>query len=1356
MGSGSRSPSQVISLPQGGGALRGIGEKFSADPFTGTGRVEVPVAVPAGRNGLAPALSLAYSTATPNGPLGLGWALDVPGVTRLTSRGVPRYRDELDTFVLSGAEDLVPAGAAGGGAVAYRPRTEGLFARILHRTGVADLWEVTAGDGLVSTYATVVADPAARHRIAGWRLTSTRDPFGNTVLYEYLADEGHDGAHRWSQPLLHRISYADQEDERGARPLVTVTFEYGPREDSFSDYRSGFEIRTTRLLRKMTTATHADADRPVRRYELDYSADHHSGVSLLRSVSILGFDDDGAAHGDLPPLRFDYSGFEPVTRRRFHRVGGREAPTAPLSNPGVELVDLTGDGLPDVLQLDGVARYWRNVGGGRLEAPRPLTAVPAGLSLAQAGVQVLDSDGDSRPDLLVTAGGRYESFPLRRDATWGRRVLARQAPTFALDDPQVRLLDLTGDGVTDAVRSGTRLECWFHDRELGWSGPVPASTADPSGLPQVSFTDPRVRLADMTGDGLQDLVLVHSNAVTYWPNLGRGRFGQRVRMTGGPALPTEYDPSRLLLGDLDGDGAADLAHVGSDGVTVWVNRTGNGWSEPTLVRGTPASTDSDDLRIVDFLGTGTGSIVWSRAGDGRRASMHVLDLTGGSKPRLLTGLDNGVGAVTRIGYVPSTAFSRQDESVPSTRWRTALPFVVPVVDRVDVRDGVTGSTLTTRYRYRHGHWDGHEREFRGFGCVEQLDAESTVDGGPAASPPTLLRTWFHLGPVSEHGDRWQELDLSDSWWSGDPARLAPDPTLGRPLEDGGGGPPDARGTRDGLRALRGRVLRSELYALDASGLADRPYTVVEHDHGVRLEQDGAGGPPVLFPYERTVRTTQWERGDDPLTSLTAYRDHDEHGHPRRTTSVALPRRSRRRTPVTAAFVGTVEPDDTRVLATHTRTSYARRDGLHVHDRVAGVRTFELRDAPGVDETEPDDVSRVLTDQVSAALEVVRLFDRLAPDDVRLTGHVVHHYDGPAFEGLPSGELGDHGALVRTETLAFTDDLLNRVYGDWRPTHLGGQAEAPAGAPEGFGRDLGYRHEPGDGVHVAGWYADTLRCAYDVQGARTAGQPVRGLVVALQDPLRNETRITADAYGLFPASVVQTQLETRAEYDYRAGQPRCVTDPNGHSTCFRYHPLGLLAASWRRGRNGEGGTEDQPDVEHEYRLDAFEGQHLPVWVHTRRRIWFAADEVSDEVIEAREYSDGFGRLVQARLQADELAFGGAGDDVGLLVIGADGEPKPVPGRAAGPAVGHRDPDRVVVSGWQFHDDKGRVVERYEPFFGSGWDYSGEQRRGAVTRMSYDPRGRLLRVVNPDGSERRDVPGTPQDLSRPTSSSPARGP
>ena len=61
------SPAEVINSPKGGGALQGIGEKFSPDLFTGTGNFTVPIALPPSRNGFEPRLSLVYSTGSANG-----------------------------------------------------------------------------------------------------------------------------------------------------------------------------------------------------------------------------------------------------------------------------------------------------------------------------------------------------------------------------------------------------------------------------------------------------------------------------------------------------------------------------------------------------------------------------------------------------------------------------------------------------------------------------------------------------------------------------------------------------------------------------------------------------------------------------------------------------------------------------------------------------------------------------------------------------------------------------------------------------------------------------------------------------------------------------------------------------------------------------------------------------------------------------------------------------------------------------------------------------------------------------------------------------------------------------------------
>jgi hypothetical protein len=102
---------RALSLPKGGGAIRGIGEKFSVNPVTGTGSLTVPIFFSPGRSDFFPKVSLSYDSGAGNGPFALGWHLSIPSITRKTDKGLPLYDDasESDVFILSDAEDLMPA-----------------------------------------------------------------------------------------------------------------------------------------------------------------------------------------------------------------------------------------------------------------------------------------------------------------------------------------------------------------------------------------------------------------------------------------------------------------------------------------------------------------------------------------------------------------------------------------------------------------------------------------------------------------------------------------------------------------------------------------------------------------------------------------------------------------------------------------------------------------------------------------------------------------------------------------------------------------------------------------------------------------------------------------------------------------------------------------------------------------------------------------------------------------------------------------------------------------------------------------------------------------------------------------------
>ncbi|MGR9117382.1 MAG: SpvB/TcaC N-terminal domain-containing protein, partial [Gammaproteobacteria bacterium] len=205
-----------ISLPKGGGAIKGIGEKFAANPVTGTGSMTIPIATSPGRSGFGPALSLSYDSGAGNGPFGLGWNLSLPAITRKTDKGLPKYQDadESDVFILSGTEDLVPEleEKSDGSWVLeddeqrtvqgesyrirrYRPRIEGLFARIERWTNTRTYeahWRSISKDNITTTYGRSLESrvqdpdaPANTQRIFSWLICESYDDKGNAILYHY-------------------------------------------------------------------------------------------------------------------------------------------------------------------------------------------------------------------------------------------------------------------------------------------------------------------------------------------------------------------------------------------------------------------------------------------------------------------------------------------------------------------------------------------------------------------------------------------------------------------------------------------------------------------------------------------------------------------------------------------------------------------------------------------------------------------------------------------------------------------------------------------------------------------------------------------------------------------------------------------------------------------------------------------------------------------------------------------------------------------------------------------------------------------------------------------------------------------
>jgi len=616
------------------------------------------------------------------------------------------------------------------------------------------------------------------------------------------------------------------------------------------------------------------------------------------------------------------------------------------------------------------------------------------------------------------------------------------------------------------------------------------------------------------------------------------------------------------------------------------------------------------------------------------------------------------------------------------------------------------------------------------------------------SPPLETRTWFHQGPVGDEFGDWYELDYRDEFWVDDPQVL----TRTQAIQDLLKGVP-RRAKRDAFRALRGSILRTELYAFDGTELQDRPYTVTESIHGVREESplpEGdperssfAGRKPIFFSFALAERTTQWERGQEPMTQFKFMGDHDVYGQMLSQIGIAVPRDRDFRVEATAS--------QSPYLSTYSETKFAQRDDAQkfIVDRVAQTTTYEI-----------------LNDGRST---VFQLWDSLQANTAsrKIIGQTLSFYDGEAFQGLGFRQVGDFGALVRSLTLVMTEEDLKNAYDvDMdRPPYLINPVNWTADYPQEFRDQLptlaGYAFQPGGAgsPFAAGYYSIAERRSYDFH---SPGVETRGLVKVMRDPLGRDTTIEYDddepnrPYRLLPTKVTDpVGLETQAVYDYRILQHKIVTDANTNQIEFRFTPLGLLKETWVKGSPAKTeGDRVRPSILMEYGFLVFENSPVenrqPIFVRSIQQIHHDTETdvpllKRDETITTVEYSDGFGRLLQTRTQAEDVTFGNTiFGDAGLPLAQATANQDAV-GKA--PCTGGI--ESVVVSGWQTYDNKGRVVEKYEPFFDCSWEYvqPTTAQLGQKIVMFYDPRGQVIRTLNPDSSEQQVIYGVPEDLSTP---------
>lgn len=922
--------------------------------------------------------------------------------------------------------------------------------------------------------------------------------------------------------------------------------------------------------------------------------------------------------------------------------------------------------------------------------------------------------------------------------------------------------------------------------------------------PHLIFADgtESIYLADMSGDGLTDLVRIRNGEVCYWPNLGYCRFGAKVTMDLPSSSdlpyfdnPDQFDNKRIRLADIDGSGTTDIIYLHRDGVRLYFNQSGNSWSAPNPLNVFPRVDDIVSIIPIDLLGNGTACLVWSSPLPSDACKpMRYVNLMGGhkpdleaqqqdrevQKPHLLELVKNNLGAETRVYYAPSTKFYLQDKR-DGKPWITRLPFPVHVVERVETYDRISRNRFVSRYAYHHGYFDGEEREFRGFGMVEQWDTEeigtvpeeqnsslATNLGSASFVPPIHSKTWFHTGAYQEAGKISQHLAHEyygapkktdadyDKKWKSFESTLLPDtiplPEL-TPSEE-----------REACRALKGSMLRQETYSDDAPlgapqeivERANTPYAVTEQNFTIEtVQKQGSNCHAVFFIHSREALSYHYERNpDDPRIGHAMTLEVDKYGNVLKSVAIGY---GRKQSPLAEQ---SDRDKQTRTLITYTENSVTNAidditiDDITNHDDYrtplpSETRIYELHSDPSTNGYKPSGVNgffqcKDFVEKVDGKLHLISSgkyevdYELILTQDKtrRLIEDVRTLYRKDDLTGLLDfGKLEPLALPGESYKLAFTPGLVKEVYGG-RVTDAMLETE---------GR---YVHSEGD----KNWWIPSGKVFYSPKEDDTPDDELTTahkhffLPRRFCDPFGNSTIVNYDSnekdssknYDLLLIETYDALANhVTAENDYRVLQLKVITDPNGNRSKVLFDALGMMVGTAVMGKESglvEGDsfatfTADLTPQEIKDYFDAADPRPLAI-SHlgtATTRIIYDLDRVpACAATIAREthvsdlngqqtkvqlsfsYSDGFGREIQKKIQAEPV-----------LVNGKKGDP------------------RWVGSGWTIFNNKGKPVRQYEPFFTDKHRFEFDVCIGVSPVLFYDPVERVVATLHPNNTYEKVV-------------------
>ena len=300
----------------------------------------------------------------------------------------------------------------------------------------------------------------------------------------------------------------------------------------------------------------------------------------------------------------------------FTQAKGSPFPVGHAPND-IAIGDFNRDGKLDLAFSNHEEKYLTvllgNGQGGFTPAPNSRFSVEA--KPHTHGVATGDLNGDGSLDLVTESWGNNQVAVLFGDGKGSFNTSATFLDVGKMPYQRVRVADVNGDGKADIITTnleGDNVTVLLGDGKGGFK----QSVGSPFSCGDSPFN---FAIGDVNKDGKPDLAIVNSPSSATRSGkdgltilLGDGTGGFKM-MTGSP-FATGKVPNRVAIGDVNGDGVADIAVSSPDGnnITLFLmsSKSSVASSSTIAVSGKPKG-----LAIRDLNGDGRGDLVIANNGD---------------------------------------------------------------------------------------------------------------------------------------------------------------------------------------------------------------------------------------------------------------------------------------------------------------------------------------------------------------------------------------------------------------------------------------------------------------------------------------------------------------------------------------------------------------------------------------------------------------------------------------------------------------------------------------------------------------------------------------------------------------------